>query len=107
MSDFSYTASGSISLGGCASYKMAIYLYFQYQIGSFVFSKEKALKGVYETIVIKKVEFPNYNILYTDTYNALWSENELVPYSQAKILVDNYFEWRDETLKQLALKCAL
>lgn len=119
--NFTYVASGSVTLGGCSVYRASEYLYFAFGIGSIVYSKAKAAKGIYEKVVIKKVHFPNSHIdpttnllicincnlapLYTDTFNALWNEGDLVSFSQARILVDNYFVLQDSIAQQNALKC--
>ena len=91
--DFTYQAVGGPKISGCANYKLKIFRYYLFGIGSIVFVKAKAMKGIFEKIAIKKVTFHGpYINLYFDTFNAAWNENELVSYDNALILVNAYIE---------------
>lgn len=118
--DFTYTASGSANIGGCSRYKLAEYVYYAFGIGSVVYSKPKALKGVFEKIVIKNVRFPKtyfkasrksvcrsctLSPLYIDTLNAYWNEEELVTYDDAKVLAEEYYIYTNAQREQLAIEC--
>ena len=115
--NFQYTASGSVKLGGCSNYKLIIFFYYAFGIGSIVFSKPKALKGIYEKIVIKNVRIPEQyhnnttcryctlTALYIDTLNAYWNENELVSYDDAHELIKDYIVRRNALAENAAFKC--
>jgi len=102
--NFTYEASGGIKLFGCSDYCLIHLRYYKYAIGSILFSKRKAINGVYEKIAIKDVRFPNsYVNLYVDTFNGLWNENELIPYLTAIELVEIYIDrrnaWAEEAVR--------
>lgn len=121
MSNFTYMASGSLTLGGCSEFRATRTLYYAFAIGSFVYNKDKAMKGIYEKVVIKKIHFVgtyvdplkswlvclncNLTPIYTDTFNAVWDEDDLVSYSDATVLINEYFELQDILAKEAALKC--
>jgi hypothetical protein len=89
--DYTYQATGGIQMIGCSSYKLIHFRHYKYRIGSILFSKEKAMRGIYEKIAVKSVRFPNpYVNLYVDTFNALWNEDEIVSYETAVGLVKEY-----------------
>jgi hypothetical protein len=112
--DFTYIATGQINVGGCSDYLSQEILYWQFAVNSIVFSKPAALKGKYERIAIKEVIFNNignmcrgcnYRPIYKDSYNALWSEEELVAYSDAVEIVDNFYVVQAARIERNALKC--
>jgi hypothetical protein len=117
--DFSYTASGKVNVGGCAPYELDVYIYYRFAIGSVVYSKPKARKGVFEKVVIKNVRFPrrfdptrtrmgyrsDLSPLYIDTLNGLFNEWDLVSYSDAVSIVAAYEEAKESQLQKLALDC--
>ena len=106
--DFTYVASGGISIIGCSNYELDYYRYYKYSIGSIVFNKHKALKGIYEKVVIKKVKFPTgYVNLYIDTFNAHWNEDELVSYNTATALIKNYIDTRNANIENLVRTCKI
>lgn len=106
--DFTYEATGGIQLFGCSSYTLTHLRYYKYREGSILFSKQKAIKGVYEKIAIKKVLFPTqYVNLYVDTFNGLWNEDELVSYQTAVSLVQNYIERRNAEYEESVRRCKL
>jgi hypothetical protein len=101
--DFKHEASSGIRMFGHALCKKTYIRYHQYQIGSILFAKHKAIRGVYEKIAIKRIKFPNrYVNLYVDTFNGLWNENELIPYESAVVLVDRYIERRNAWLEEIS-----
>ena len=116
---FTYVASGIIQVGGCSAYEERVNICYEYAIGSLVFEKIKAMKGIYERHCIKDVRFDmqqvkalkrvaNYSAvkpLYIDTFNAYWNEDELVSYEDAKALVEAYIIQRNAELQQMALNC--
>lgn len=114
-----YEATGEIRLGGCAGYLVEAFLYYDFEIGSIVFNKDKAVRGVYERVVIKDVRFPktytnhrrrvckhcDLKPLYVDTLNALWNEEDLISYDQAQRLVSEWQLDQAEMLEIVARKC--
>ena len=112
--NYTYIAGGQISIGGCSDYQAWAFAYWRYAVNSIVFSKLAALKGKYERVAIKEVIFTdqsnmcracNYTPMYKDSYNSLWDEQELVPYSEAVELVDNYYLRIEALIQRNALKC--
>lgn len=104
--DYTYEATGGIKIIGCAEYKLINFWYYKYAVGSILFSRKKALRGVYEKIAIKKVRFVDaYSPIYTDTYNGTWNENELIPYSIAVGLVEDYIILRNAQAEEAAELC--
>lgn len=117
--NYTYTATGSIRLGGCSGYRWVKHYRFAFDIGSTVFLKPKAMKGVFEKVVIKDVRFPRKTDptrrllcrfcelypIYVDTLNALFNEEELVTWEEAVELVTAYEEKLRNDLEQLALNC--
>lgn len=99
--DFSYEASGSLSLTKCGTG----YIFTPEYVRSVVFSVGdqawlafKAQKGILESIVIKKIRiFPVLyrglgpsTVIYIDTFNALYNEDDLLSYQDAFTLATNY-----------------
>lgn len=116
---YAYTTRGGIQVGGCSKYTLVIELCYTYAIGSLVFSKTKAMKGVYERCCIKNVRFDMERLslyrhltrcdalkpLYIDTFNGYWNEDELVSYDTAKTLVEDYIIQSNAAREQMAMRC--
>jgi hypothetical protein len=105
--DFFFTGSGTVIMGGCATVSRTECELFRYEIGSVVYICEKASqKGKLEAICIKSVRvllgkpspwgcFPPpepKNVLYTDTYNTIWEQDELCTHREALDLAIEYWE---------------
>ena len=103
--DFTYEATGGIEVFGCPAYSMAITYHPIFQIGDILYSKKKAMHGVYEKIAVKKILFPAY--LYVDTFNALWNQRELVTYEVATALIEQYITIRNAQATRAAKLCRL
>lgn len=117
--NFTYTATGSIRVGGCSSYKWSYNYRYAFAIGSILYLKPKALKGVLEKVVVKDVRFPRKSDptrrllcrfcdlypLYVDTLNALFNEEELITREEAVELIRDYQEKLRNDQEQLALNC--
>lgn len=94
--DFTYEATGGLNTIGCADCVFEKYVYYAFGIGSIVFSKPKAIRGVYARVCIKNVlwpeDEPDYRFppLYVDTFNACWNEEDLISYTDAVALVTAY-----------------
>jgi hypothetical protein len=96
---FYYTGSGNLSLNGCSYYYLVKYLQYQWKPGDVLFSLPNAKKGKMEKVVIKLVRviskradlYGAYKFLYQDTFNALWSEDELISEADALLEVQDYY----------------
>lgn len=114
-----FTASGSVRVGGCAGYAEAHYYRYAYAVGSIVYFRQKAAKGVFERVVVKEVRFPknydptrtrlgrhgNLSPLYVDTFNGLFNEEDLISYDDAAELVAAYNARVREEAENNALNC--
>lgn len=133
--EYTFAASNSeIKLGGCGFYTHYNLFYIKFKVGSTVYSKPKALKGIIEKIVIKKVrlfqktnqeqlpnntvefitinhkqstscQICNYPPLYIDTLNGYHNQEDLCGPEEVTMIVDNYLSTKREMLEQLTLKC--
>lgn len=116
--DFFYTASGSVIISGCAPVIPAFCEIYQFEIGSLVYVCKKAeQQGIIEAVCIKEVRiltgkaspwgcFPPpvpKHVLYTDTYNTIWEQDELCTHRQALDLAIEYWEQLAE--EAAALDC--
>lgn len=83
-----FQASGGIRVVGCASVDAtAIYL-VKFDLGSKVYVKKKAFRGMLDPVVIKKINRVELTrpfvtgvgavVNYVDTFNRVWIEDELV-----------------------------
>lgn len=116
--DYTYISNGGIGqVGGCSTYTLFRLYFVKYKVGSIVYSKPKALKGVIEKIVIKKIRlFPErenslqsvckictFPPLYIDTLNAYHNEEDLVGPEDAVDLVDQYLARQRVLVEKAAL----
>lgn len=102
-----------VKVSGSAAYRLTYFLYYDFAIGSIVYSKKKALKGIYERVCIKDVRFPDSTLqgmretaqpektypVYVDTLNGIWNEDELVGYGDATFLIEQAL-LRDQALAE-------
>lgn len=104
--DFTYEASGGIRIFGCSFYNFEKTKIYLFTIGSILYSKPKAMIGVYEKVAVKDVRFPkDFVNLYVDTFNALWNEDELVSYQTATNLIAQYIERRNALAEENVSLC--
>lgn len=117
--DYTYTSTGTIRFGGCASYSLYHVFTYAFAVGSIVYNERKARRGIFEKIFIKKVRpvskyviFSKNNVpetrfkaLYIDSLNAYWNEDELVSYDMASALVDDYYLRSALLAEEQALAC--
>jgi hypothetical protein len=83
-----YESEGKIKILGCSLFKGTKFYDVYFRVGSRVYVKKKALIGILESVVIKKINriLPKkytYQgiqpaITYTDTLNRIWIEEELI-----------------------------
>jgi len=114
--NFSYISSGAFSLGGCSSpIVLTQNFYIKFAVGSMVYIKAKAEIGKLEKIIIKKVNRNTLNntqysgvsptIVYIDSLNGAWLENELCWEAMALSLSIDYYEELAQYNTNLVMQC--
>lgn len=112
--DHNYTSTGQIRLAGYSLYTFYKLFYVKFKVGSIVYSRPKALRGIYEKIVIKKIrifperEYPlkkvchlcNFPPMYIDTLNAYHNEEDLVGPDDVVSLIENFILQQREALER-------
>lgn len=128
------SGTNEIKLGGCSFYTHYNLFYIKFKVGSIVYNKSKALNGIIEKIVIKKIrlfqktnqeqlpnntvefitinhkqstscQICNYPPLYIDTLNGYHNQENLCGPEEAAMIVDNYLSIKREMLEQFTLNC--
>lgn len=119
-----YNPHGGFTIGGCGTASFSVKIQTEFSVGQVVYYRKKAEQGQLERVAIKKVVVngpPNayryrnsgyfekprprhYEVVYVDTYNGWWSENELVTRDEAVALVEAYEVRRIELLSAVACK---
>ena len=99
MPSFSYTGSGSLKISTCSKYWKTINYPHKWSPGDILFSKQKALMGIFEKVAIKQVKLIMNSttagkmiFIYVDTFNSLWNENDLVQEYDALLIAKMYYE---------------
>lgn len=95
MKDFYYVAQGSAYPGGSAIVKVEFFYYVRFAIGSIAYDRKAATnKGKIEPVVVKryKIMYNPYDVLYTDTLNAKWNEDQLCSHGEAINLAITFYE---------------
>jgi len=83
---FSFQASGGIQVYGKARFFVKYFYAHLYNIAEIVYSRQSASQwGLLEALVIKRIKFPY--LLYTDTLNGLWNEEDLCNRDTALLLI--------------------
>jgi hypothetical protein len=72
-----------------------------YPEGSVVYWKKKAEAGTLYKVAVKKFFINNQEVVYKDTTNRLWLEEELCPQSEAVALAEAYYNHVLEELEEL------
>lgn len=100
---FQHQSSGRVRVKGCAGFELKKNYPAAYSVGQRVWIGRKARAGVFESVVVKRVRAsvtsePSYAgidvaIIYTDTFNRVWVEQELVNQTTAQALVDAHRAW--------------
>lgn len=98
MAVFNETGSGGALMAGCAIITYVDVHQTLFAARDIVFNITKAKRGILEKIVIKKVKIINgtltsgqFEVMYIDTYNALWNEWDLVSHATALALATAYY----------------
>lgn len=102
---YTYDASGSVAISGCALYDKYVYVEYKWALNSLLFSKDKARKGIMELVAIKRI-FVNNNTktqrqpvkIYQDTHNGLWNERDLIQEEEARTLAIAYWQRRKQQI---------
>jgi hypothetical protein len=99
MAVFNEIGAGGSEVAGCAIITYIDVHQTLFAARDIVFNITKAKRGVLEKIVIKKVKIINskftygqFEVMYVDTYNALWNEWDLVSHATAIALSTAYYE---------------
>lgn len=97
-----YQAGGGVKVRGCAGADVKRNYQVRYSVGERVWVGRKARMGKIESVVIKRSRVkvpdePSYGgyaiaVLYTDTFNRVWIESELVSQEEAQELL----QWSSE-----------
>jgi hypothetical protein len=102
---------GGIGVRGCALVDALHPSVTKFGIGDIVYNVQKARRGVLEKVVIKSVRSVTSRRtlavgrrIYTDTFNGLWNEWDLVPFNTAMILIATHDQKVLDDLNALA-KC--
>lgn len=112
-----YDATGGITIGGCAAFKVTKRFTTAFAVGSRVYIRKKALnKGKLESVVIKKINrvMPasptcmgiQKAVNYLDTFNRVWMEEELVWQADAVILATLYWESVKASMQSTLTTCS-
>lgn len=99
---FEYEAIGRVRINGCAGTGLRPDHEMMYGVGERVWIADKAKIGKIESVVVKRSGRKmrgrtsycgvDWQITYTDTFNRVWMEYELVTEQQAMNYVDSYNE---------------
>jgi hypothetical protein len=99
MAVFNENGAGGVNVAGCGIITYIDVHKTLYAARDILFNIYKAKKGVLEKVVIKKVKIINgkltygqFEVMYVDTYNALWNEWDLVSHSQAIVLATAHYQ---------------
>ena len=96
--DFNYESTGEVRIRGCAVTSMTRAMWVRFKEGDFAYEKWKARhKGLIRRHVIKFVNVKmvsktqgELHIHYTDTFNQIWMDRELVTHEEALSLAETY-----------------
>ena len=106
MADFNYVATGGARILGCGGYEYSLFYTTEFAIRDVVYEVQKAKSGKIASIAIKDIILPPVgDIIYVDTYNFLWAEDELCDLTTAQQYIQEYLENYDMTYQSYAEKC--
>ncbi len=101
--DFYYEASGKLITCSHGSYEQSWFIVTLFKPRDVAWIRKKAMIGLLRNVAIKSVKlipeskYPD-NILYKDTYNSLWNENDLIDETTAIAMATAYWQFiYDET----------
>lgn len=96
---FTYVASGGLSLRRCGliwEFSPRLVRAVNFLPGEKAWLKYKAQIGIIEFVVVKKIKFFDnlYGVMYFDTFNRAYNEDDLVGETTAVALATAYLELR-------------
>lgn len=107
-----YIGSGGITIGGCAVASYTPNYAYRWPLGTKLYALYKARRGCLEAVVLKQVRIVQNvktgaltYIMYVDTLNGLWDEDELVELADAQAAVDAYEAQQEEYLAACIRNC--
>lgn len=99
---FEHESTGTIRINGCAGTNLKKIFLALFTVGSKAYIKQRARFGKMEFVVVKKVyrqtprntasEGIQPEVMYLDTYNRMWAENELLLQENALDLATLYWQ---------------
>ena len=97
MATYIIVPDGGVAVGGCVEAWHVLTFTYEFAENDAAFYKRKAENGILKEVVIKEVQIgqDQYNkdfIVYKDTWNAIWNENELIPEQEAINTAISYYE---------------
>lgn len=87
-----YESTGAIGICGTSDYQVSVYINYKYGIGSQVYVKKKAMRGIMQPVIVKKVNVKYTGDIYFDLDNAVWMESELIWFDEAQDMAIQYLE---------------
>lgn len=108
---YAVAASGGVKVSGCPLVDELFLFVTPFGPGDTAYRVDKARFGILEKVVIRYIKAvsslhlgPPNAVLYQDTFNALWDEDDLVTYEAAVALADAYLS-KAAALIRAANKC--
>jgi hypothetical protein len=102
--NFSYVGGGSAHPEGAAPFGVEFFYTIRFAVGSTAYvCRAASRRGRLEPVVIKKFKLlanPS-DVLYTDTLNGLWNEDELCTHGEAIQRAIAYYERQQAMAEQL------
>lgn len=92
---------GTIVISSCFQYYYTYNVTYRYAEGSCVYNCLNSIKGKLEKICIKKVRINSDIVIYQDTFNGFWNENDLCTHSEALANAIAYWEAKQAALAEL------
>lgn len=106
-----YNASGRVRVNGCAGTGWEGDYQMKYSVGQRVWIKKKAILGIAESVVVKRLNRKmldrisytgiDWQAFYTDTFNRIWREDELISEAESSELIAKYEQKEFENFKKM------
>jgi len=100
-----YTGTGGFRLRGCAVVTKTDTIITKFEVRDSAYVCEDSLNGISTKIWIKKILINSNVIVYKDTYNELWLEDELCTAEEASDNITAYEDYLARKLEDLAGIC--
>ena len=86
---YEYIGDGGLALGG-----LAYSVWYRFAVNQFAYTLFGAKQGILDKICIKQIYFNDgggvITVVYKDTFNAVWLEDELFALSEAQAYIDEH-----------------